>query len=82
MNGSARPSSCTAGPNADGVEWVLNLNPIPMIRGSASQIRSLLAYLIQNAREAMPRGAGTITFSTSVDPRTGSSWRSATPGAA
>jgi two-component system, NtrC family, sensor kinase len=57
------------GPNANGVEWVLNLNPIPMIRGSASQIRSLLAYLIQNAREAMPRGAGTITFSTSVDQR-------------
>ncbi len=57
------------GSNAIGLEWVLNLNPIPMIRGSASQIRSLLAYLIQNAREAMPRGAGTITFSTSVDPR-------------
>ena len=51
------------------MEWVLNLNPIPMIRGSASQIRSLLAYLIQNAREAMPKGAGTITFTTSVDPR-------------
>ena len=30
-----------------GLDWVLNLNPIPMIRGSASQIRSLLGYLIQ-----------------------------------
>jgi signal transduction histidine kinase len=52
-----------------GVEWVLNLAPIPMIRGSASQIRSLLGYLIQNAREAMPRGRGRISFSTQVDDR-------------
>jgi two-component system, NtrC family, sensor kinase len=52
-----------------GLEWVLNLNPIPMIRGSASQIRSLLGYLIQNAREAMPKGRGRISFSTHVDER-------------
>lgn len=52
-----------------GVTWVLNLGTIPMIRGSASQIRSLLAYLIQNAREAMPNGVGTITCSTTVDER-------------
>lgn len=52
-----------------GVEWILDLHPIPMIRGSASQIRSLLGYLIQNAREAMPRGRGTISFSTQVDER-------------
>lgn len=52
-----------------GVEWELNLAPIPMIRGSASQIRSLLGYLIQNAREAMPRGRGRIGFSTQVDER-------------
>lgn len=51
------------------VEWVLNLNPIPMIRGSASQIRSLLGYLIQNAREAMPKGRGRISFATQVDDR-------------
>ena len=48
------------------MEWVLNLNPIPMIRGSASQIRSLLGYLIQNAREAMPKGQGTITIHDAV----------------
>ncbi|MHB1561557.1 MAG: sensor histidine kinase, partial [Isosphaeraceae bacterium] len=54
---------------APGVTWVLNLGPIPMIRGSASQIRSLLAYLIQNAREAMPHGVGTITCTTTVDER-------------
>ena len=52
-----------------GVEWVLNLKPIPMIRGSDSQIRSLLGYLIQNAREAMPKGRGRISFSTQVDER-------------
>jgi signal transduction histidine kinase len=52
-----------------GVEWVLNLNPIPMIRGSGTQIRSLLGYLIQNAREAMPQGRGRISFSTQVDAR-------------
>jgi two-component system NtrC family sensor kinase len=52
-----------------GVEWSLNLGPIPMIRGSASQIRSLLGYLIQNAREAMPRGTGRISFTTSADER-------------
>ncbi len=51
------------------VEWVLELQPIPMIRGSAAQIRSLLAYLIQNAREAMPRGRGRIRFATRVDER-------------
>jgi signal transduction histidine kinase len=52
-----------------GVEWVLDFQAIPMIRGSASQIRSLLAYLIQNARDAMPRGRGQITFTTRVDER-------------
>lgn len=52
-----------------GVEWTLDLQPIPMIRGSASQIRSLLGYLIQNSREAMPRGRGKIAFSTQVDDR-------------
>jgi len=49
------------------VEWCLKLNPIPMIRGNAPQLRSLLGYLIQNARQAMPNGVGTITFTTSVD---------------
>jgi signal transduction histidine kinase len=51
------------------VEWVLSLNPIPTIRGSASQIRSLLGYLIQNAHEAMPKGKGRISFTTHADER-------------
>ncbi len=57
------------GTGETGVEWILDLSPIPMIRGSASQIRSLLAYLIQNAHEAMPKGKGRITFTTQVDER-------------
>ena len=57
------------GPDGTGLRWVLNLNPIPMIRGSESQIRSMLGYLIQNAREAMPKGQGTMTVTTRVDPR-------------
>jgi signal transduction histidine kinase len=56
----------TAGPR---VEWVLNLSPIPRIQGSMSQLRSLLGYLIDNAREALPKGAGTLAFTTHVDPR-------------
>jgi two-component system, NtrC family, sensor kinase len=51
------------------VAWSLDLNPIPMIRGNAPQLRSLFGYLIQNARESMPKGAGTITFLTNVDER-------------
>ena len=51
------------------IQWMLNLNAIPMIRGSASQIRSLLGYLVQNARESMAKGRGTISFSTQVDGR-------------
>jgi signal transduction histidine kinase len=51
------------------VRWVLNLNPIPMIRGNVPQLRSLLGYLIQNSLEALPKGLATITFTTQVDPR-------------
>lgn len=51
------------------VEWVLDLNPIPKVRGNAPQLRSLLAYLIANAFEALPRGGGTVGFRTHLDPR-------------
>jgi signal transduction histidine kinase len=51
------------------IEWVLDLNPIPKIRGNLDQLRSLLGYLIDNAREAMPKGAGSVTFRTHVDAR-------------
>jgi signal transduction histidine kinase len=58
-----------AGAEGSAVEWVLNLEPIPMIRGNGPQLRSLLGYLIQNSREALPKGAGAISFATQVDPR-------------
>jgi signal transduction histidine kinase len=60
------PESGVAGSQ---VEWVLNLNRIPLIRGDVDQLRSLLGHLIRNAREALAGGAGTITFTTQVDSR-------------
>jgi signal transduction histidine kinase len=51
------------------IEWVLDLNPIPRIRGNLDQLHSLLGHLIDKAREAMPKGAGTVTFRTHVDAR-------------
>jgi two-component system NtrC family sensor kinase len=51
------------------VDWVLNLDPIPAIRGDAAQLRAMLGYLAQNAREALPSGSGTVVFSTLIDPR-------------
>ncbi len=56
-----------AGGESSAVRWVLNLNPIPLIRGNVPQLRTLLGYLIQNALEALPRGAGSITFTTQVN---------------
>ncbi len=57
----------SAGP--DGLEFSTNLGPIAMIRGNEPQLRSLLGYLIRNAREAMIGGAGKISFTTRMDPR-------------
>ncbi len=54
---------------SEGLEFSMNLGPIAMIRGNEPQLRSLLGYLIQNAREAMTGGAGKISFTTRMDPR-------------
>ena len=51
------------------VDWVLNLGSIPPIPGDAGGLRAMLGYLLQNAREALPTGAGTIEVSTYIDPR-------------
>jgi signal transduction histidine kinase len=51
------------------IEWVLRLGPIPAIPGDVAQLRSMLGYLVQNAREALPSGPGTVTFSTQCDPQ-------------
>ena len=41
--------------------------PIPSIPGDAGQLQSMFRYLIQNAREALPSGSGTMEFSTRCD---------------
>ncbi len=50
-----------------GVDWVLDLAPIPSIPGDAAQIRSMIGYIVQNAHEALPSGKGSIAFSTLCD---------------
>jgi two-component system, NtrC family, sensor kinase len=51
------------------VDWVLNLGSIPPLPGDAMGLRAMLGFLLQNAREALPSGVGTIDVSTSIDPR-------------
>jgi signal transduction histidine kinase len=51
------------------VDWVGSTSPIPPIPGDALALRSMLASLIQNAREALPGGSGSIILSTAIDPR-------------
>jgi signal transduction histidine kinase len=53
----------------DRVEWVLNLGSITPVPGDALGLSAMLGYLLQNAREALPDGAGTIEISTSTDAR-------------
>jgi signal transduction histidine kinase len=52
-----------------GVDWVVKLAPIPLIKGHSGQLRGMLRHLLQNAYEAMPQQRGTISFSTSTDDR-------------
>jgi len=51
------------------VEWVLDLGAIPPILGDPALVGVTFSYLLQNAREALPKGSGTITVSTFIDPR-------------
>jgi len=51
------------------VGLVEELAPIPAISGDPIQLRSMLSNLVQNAREAIPDGRGTIGFATQTDPR-------------
>ncbi len=48
------------------IEVELNLNPIPAIKGSASELRDVFVNLFLNAVQAMPRG-GSITITTDYD---------------
>jgi signal transduction histidine kinase len=49
------------------LDWVLHLASIPPIPGDLAQLRSMLGHLMRNAREALPGGHGTVTFSTLCD---------------
>jgi two-component system, NtrC family, sensor kinase len=49
------------------VEYLLNLNPIPLIPGNAAQLKLMLSYILLNSREAMLHGVGTVVLSTSTD---------------
>jgi two-component system, NtrC family, sensor kinase len=52
-----------------GIEWRWSPGEIPAIAGDRHQLGTMLERFLQNAREALPEGSGTIEISTSVDPR-------------
>lgn len=52
-----------------GIQWLLDLAPVPPIKGSEPQLLALLGHLVTNAREALPPGGGSITLSTARDER-------------
>jgi two-component system NtrC family sensor kinase len=55
--------------HGEDVQYLPNLNPVPLIAGDAVQLRSMLGHILQNARESMPAGSGVVALSTSTDPR-------------
>jgi two-component system NtrC family sensor kinase len=52
-----------------GVVWESNLAPVAPVRGHEVQLRSMLAHLLLNAREALPQSGGRIRVTTSTDSR-------------
>ncbi len=54
------------GPSAS---WILNLAPIPPIRGKVQPLLAMFRQFVLNAVEAFPGGAGAITISTQPAPR-------------
>jgi signal transduction histidine kinase len=54
------------GPSAT---WVLNLAPIPPIRGQAEPLSDMFRQFFLNATESFPEGEGTITITTQTAPR-------------
>ena len=53
----------------EGIDYRVNLGAISLIPGDPLQLRAMLVRLVQNAREALPGGCGTIDFSTLTDSR-------------
>ena len=55
---------------ASRIEWITDLAQVPLVRGHAVHLRTMLTLLLDNAREAMAATATkTITLSTAVDGR-------------
>ena len=50
-------------------EWVLDLAPVPPIRGRADLLRTMLKLLIENAVESFAGGTGTLTVVSAAAPR-------------
>jgi two-component system NtrC family sensor kinase len=51
------------------IDWRSSPGAIPPVPGDRHQLRSMLARFVENAREALPGGCGTIEFSTQTDSR-------------
>jgi len=54
------------GPSAS---WILNLAPIPPIRGQVKPLLTMFRQFVHNAVESFPMGEGTITISSLTAPR-------------
>jgi two-component system, NtrC family, sensor kinase len=52
-----------------GLVWESSIKPVPVVRGHATQIKTMLAHLLQNAEDALPASGGTIRVSTAMDNR-------------
>jgi signal transduction histidine kinase len=53
----------------DRIEWRMSPGSISLIPGDRAQLRTMLERFVQNAREALPGGCGTIELSTLTDSR-------------
>ncbi|MGB0067777.1 MAG: ATP-binding protein, partial [Isosphaeraceae bacterium] len=53
------------GPSAS---WILNLAPIPPIRGQVAPLLTMFRQFVRNAVESFPMGEGTITISSLTAP--------------
>ncbi len=51
------------------VSWAVDLGLIPPIPGLEDHLRTMLGNLVQNARESLPHGPGSVAVSTYIDPR-------------
>ncbi len=60
---------CERSSGEGGIEWRWSPGAIAVIQGDRYQLGTMLERFVQNAREALPEGSGTIEISTSVDSR-------------